>query len=134
MQTKTESAIEVTLNIGTGFIISWILTLLVLPYFGFKQVTTSDGFWITLIFTVVSVCRSYIWRRLFNKRSVLKTTVEHTNMKLAESILYVGVALNEGISSHITGLVELSDEDCRLLSQTTMFSYHEIRSSFKKEG
>ena len=70
MQSRRESIVEITLNIGSGFIIAWILTMLILPWFGFKAVTVKDGFWITMIFTVVSIVRSYIWRRLFNRRTL----------------------------------------------------------------
>ena len=66
MQSRFWSAIEVFLNIGTGFIISWILTLMVLPMFGFP-VQKGQAFFITTIYTVVSVVRSYFWRRVFNK-------------------------------------------------------------------
>ena len=65
MQTRLESIIEIALNTTTGFIISWGVTLWVLPLFG-HAVTYSQGFQITLIFTVISVLRSYLWRRTFN--------------------------------------------------------------------
>ncbi len=65
MQTRWESLIEGCLNTASGFIIAWILTLTVLPLFGY-QVSVGKGFWITVIFTVVSVIRNYVWRRYFN--------------------------------------------------------------------
>ena len=73
MQSRKHSILETVLNTLSGFIISWIMTLLVLPLFGFN-VTAGQGFTITVIYTIVSVVRSYFWRRLFNrlhKRGIL---------------------------------------------------------------
>lgn len=73
MQSRKHSILETLLNTLSGFIISWVMTLLVMPLFGF-MVTAGQGFVITVIYTVVSVIRSYFWRRLFNrlhKRGIL---------------------------------------------------------------
>ena len=75
MQTRKGSALEVTLNIGSGFIVAMVVwQLLVAPLFGY-EVTLTDNFWLTLIFTVVSIIRSYIWRRIFNYFIARKTKV-----------------------------------------------------------
>jgi hypothetical protein len=66
MQSQWESIIETALNTASGFAISWLMTTWVLPLYGF-QVSTGQGFQITVIFTIVSVLRSYFWRRTFNK-------------------------------------------------------------------
>ena len=66
MQSRKHSIIETILNTLSGFIISWVMTLFVLPWFGFN-VTAGQGFIITVIYTVVSVTRSYFWCRLFNR-------------------------------------------------------------------
>ena len=65
MQTRWESILEIMLNTTTGFIISWAVTLWVLPMFG-HAVSYSQGFHITSIFTLISILRSYICRRAFN--------------------------------------------------------------------
>ena len=65
MQTRLISLIEAMLNTASGFIISWIMTFTVIPLFGYN-VTISEGFGITVIYTVVSLVRSYLWRRYFN--------------------------------------------------------------------
>lgn len=65
MQKRRHSLLEACLNTATGFCISYLLGLFVFPLFGFK-VTLSQNFWIVLIYTVVSIVRSYIWRRTFN--------------------------------------------------------------------
>lgn len=64
-QTRTGSAVEALANIVVGFSINWIANLLVLPLFGF-QVTGAQAFGIGLIFTVISLVRSYVLRRWFN--------------------------------------------------------------------
>jgi hypothetical protein len=66
MQTKTESMIETTLNISSGFVISLIFwSLVIVPLYDLP-VTQSQNLSITLMFTVVAVIRSYIWRRIFS--------------------------------------------------------------------
>ena len=65
MQTRKSSMLEVAMNLVTGFIVSWVLTMLILPFYGF-HVTGGDSFSMTMIFTVTSMIRSYTWRRIFN--------------------------------------------------------------------
>lgn len=65
MQTRLTSFVEASLNTMSGFIISYGLGVLIYPWFGLS-VTLEQNFWIVVIFTVVSVIRSYVWRRLFN--------------------------------------------------------------------
>ena len=71
MQTKKGSMTEVLLNTFSGFIISLILTYNLLPQFGF-EVTGNQSVMITAIYTVVSVIRSYLWRRCFNRFSSVR--------------------------------------------------------------
>ena len=72
MQTRKGSLLEATLNIGSGFIVAMLVwQLIAAPLFGYK-VTLYDNFWLTMIFTVVSMVRSYFWRRLFNHYIVKK--------------------------------------------------------------
>jgi hypothetical protein len=65
MQTKLGSFVEAWANIAVGFGINYCANLLVLPLFGLN-VTPSDAFGIGVIFTVISLVRSYILRRWFN--------------------------------------------------------------------
>ncbi len=65
MQSKRESLIEIGLNVGSGFLVAWVMTLTVLPLFGLNT-TINESFQITLIYTLVSVFRGYLWRRYFN--------------------------------------------------------------------
>lgn len=65
MQTKTGSFAEASANIAVGFGVNFIANLTVLPLFGLK-VTATSAFGIGLVFTVISLVRSYILRRWFN--------------------------------------------------------------------
>jgi len=65
MQKRRHSIWEALLNTISGFLVSFFLSLAVLPLFGFPA-SAGQAFSITMIFTVVSIVRSYFWRRLFN--------------------------------------------------------------------
>jgi hypothetical protein len=65
-QSRTASAVEAVANVAIGFGIAWLATLVVLPAVG-VPVNAAQGFWITCAFTVISLVRSYLLRRLFNR-------------------------------------------------------------------
>ena len=67
MQTKRQSAIESLTSTTIGIIIGIVLNLTILPVFGYP-VSLSDSLWISVIFTAVSVIRSYAVRRIFNSK------------------------------------------------------------------
>ena len=67
MQTKKQSLIESLTSTTIGIIIGIVLNLTILPIFGYP-VSLSDSLWISLIFTVISVIRSYAVRRIFNSK------------------------------------------------------------------
>jgi len=66
-QTRLGSLIEVMINIAIGFAINWVANLYILPLYGFA-ITGSQAFSMGLLFTVISVVRSYVIRRWFNGR------------------------------------------------------------------
>lgn len=66
-QTRLGSLIEACIGTAIGFIISMGLSLIVYPMFG-HSFTLAQNFWITVIFTVASIARSYAVRRWFNGR------------------------------------------------------------------
>lgn len=66
-QTRLGSFIEVCINIAIGFGINWVANICILPLYGF-HVSGSQAFSMGLIFTVISVVRSYVIRRWFNQR------------------------------------------------------------------
>lgn len=65
-QKKSHSFAEAIFNVVIGFIISFVANIIVLPWFGFN-VTMSAAFNIGIIFTFISIVRSYLIRRLFNR-------------------------------------------------------------------
>ena len=67
MQTKKQSLIESLTSTTIGIIIGIVLNLTILPIFGYP-VSWSDSLWISVIFTVVSVIRGYVVRRIFNSK------------------------------------------------------------------
>jgi len=66
MQTKTQSLIESIINILIGYIVAVLSQLLVFPLFDIV-VPFTDNLLIGAYFTVISLVRSYIVRRYFNK-------------------------------------------------------------------
>lgn len=64
-QSRFMSAVEVCSSIAFGFSISYVANIVILPAFGYA-VTLSDAALIGAIFTVISIVRSYVFRRLFN--------------------------------------------------------------------
>ena len=65
MQTRRSSFIEALVNVLIGYSISFTANALVLPHFGF-DITVAQNLQIGLIFTVISIVRSYAIRRWFN--------------------------------------------------------------------
>lgn len=68
MQTRVMSLVESVANIVVGYCVAVITQLLVFPLFGLAA-SLGDNLVIGLIFTIVSLARSYALRRLFNARS-----------------------------------------------------------------
>ena len=69
MQTRMMSLIEAMTNIVVGYAVAVITQLLVFPLFGLLA-SLGDNLMIGLIFTIVSLARSYALRRVFNARSL----------------------------------------------------------------
>jgi heme/copper-type cytochrome/quinol oxidase subunit 4 len=67
MQTRLSSLIEAVISTAIGFVVSVLLTALVLPAYG-HDVSFSHNLQITGIFTVASIARQYVVRRWFNDR------------------------------------------------------------------
>ena len=70
MQSKKQSLIESLTSTTIGIIIGIVLNLTILPIFGYP-VSVVDSLWISVIFTVISIIRSYIIRRWFNSKEEL---------------------------------------------------------------
>ena len=67
MQSKRESMVETLTNVSIGWFISFIANMLVLPLFGYN-INLTDGLLISIIFTIISIVRSYVVRRWFNSK------------------------------------------------------------------
>lgn len=68
MQTKRQSLLEPLLNILIGYTVAILAQLLIFPLFGINPPLV-DNLLIGACFTVVSLVRSYVIRRIFNKWS-----------------------------------------------------------------
>jgi hypothetical protein len=66
-QTRLGSLIEAFVNVLIGFGINFTANLIILPLFGYTP-SLWDNFQIGLLYTVVSIARSYVIRRWFNAR------------------------------------------------------------------
>lgn len=64
-QSRLSSFIEAWVNVAIGFWISFASNMLILPRFGFTPSFTQN-LQIGLLFTVISIVRSYVVRRWFN--------------------------------------------------------------------
>lgn len=67
MQTKNQSFIETIINISIGYLISLVSLFLIFPVLGIES-STGKNLLITLYFTLISILRSYLVRRYFNKK------------------------------------------------------------------
>jgi uncharacterized membrane protein (DUF485 family) len=68
MQTKTHSLIESITNVVVGYFVALLSQIAIFPLFGI-HVTVRENVLIGLFFTVISIIRSYILRRIFTKRT-----------------------------------------------------------------
>lgn len=66
MQTKTLSLIEAITNTLAGLIVAFLVQIIIYPIMNIP-VRIDQNIVITLVFTGVSIIRSYILRRIFNK-------------------------------------------------------------------
>lgn len=65
-QSKRGSFMESLTNVAIGITIGFVSNMVVLPLFGY-DVTVGDSFTISIVFTGISLVRSYTVRRLYNK-------------------------------------------------------------------
>lgn len=64
-QSRRASMVEAVMNVVIGYGINFIANLLVLPLFGF-DVSPAQAAGMGIIFTFISIGRSYLLRRVFN--------------------------------------------------------------------
>ena len=66
-QTRLGSFIEACINVAIGFAINFVANLVILPLIGF-QISVGQNLFIGVLYTIISVARSYAVRRWFNAR------------------------------------------------------------------
>lgn len=70
MQTKTHSLIEAVVNVAVGLTISLLANLYIIPPIIHAPVSIHAAGIISVIFTAISLIRSYTLRRIFNYVSI----------------------------------------------------------------
>lgn len=66
-QTKLGSLYEALINVVIGFTINYLANFVILPLYGF-HITASQNLSMGLLYTCISIARSYVIRRWFNAR------------------------------------------------------------------
>lgn len=66
-QSKLSSFIEALMNVAIGFGINYIANLLIFPLFD-MHISLIDNLWMGMIYTIISIVRSYVIRRWFNAK------------------------------------------------------------------
>lgn len=82
-QSKLMSWVETCLNTGIGFAIAITAQILIFPLFGFNP-PLSTNFIIAVIFTVISIVRGYVLRRLFEALHIRRPLSAFINAVVAE--------------------------------------------------
>lgn len=67
MQSRQSSFYEACINVLIGYCINFTANLVILPLIGF-YITVSQNLFIGLLYTVISITRSYVIRRWFNRQ------------------------------------------------------------------
>jgi Na+-driven multidrug efflux pump len=64
---KFGSLIESIIDVGSGFLLAVAIQIFIFPFFELYP-TILDSIGIALIFTVISMLRSWVWRSYFRRR------------------------------------------------------------------
>jgi hypothetical protein len=75
-QPKTHSLLESLTNVAFGYFVALASQLLIFPLYGI-HIPLSDNAVIGVWFTVISIIRSYVLRRMFNRVSYIREKVGH---------------------------------------------------------
>ncbi len=81
MQTKRQSLVESLINVAVGFGISLISTMVLFPLMDIES-TTAKNLQITFYFTLISIARSYVLRRYFNRKIGISFSWSTFNKKM----------------------------------------------------
>lgn len=69
MQSRIQSLWESCINILIGYLVALLSQLLIFPWFGIN-LPLSSNLLIGVYFTIISLIRSYIIRRFFNRKTL----------------------------------------------------------------
>lgn len=75
-QTKKHSLIESFTNVAIGYGVALASQLLIFPLYGI-DIPLSDNVVIGIWFTTISIIRSYVLRRMFNRVSYIRAIEGH---------------------------------------------------------
>jgi hypothetical protein len=64
--------VEAIVNLLVGFGASWVVQRFVVGMILGVQVSTTQSFWIVVLFTMMSFIRQYALRRMFNRWHVIR--------------------------------------------------------------
>lgn len=83
-QSRRHSLLEISLNTASGFVLSIVVGQVVFPFLGIS-VTLKQNVNVVAILTVVSIVRSYVWRRIFDylnyrKHNLLEYFINRDNL------------------------------------------------------
>jgi hypothetical protein len=73
MQSRIQSFIESVANVAIGFLVALASQLIIFPVFDIN-IPLSENLAIGAFFTVISIVRSYVVRRIFNRIHGIKST------------------------------------------------------------
>jgi hypothetical protein len=76
MQSKFESILESILNTMSAYVISTLVYYYLIPIIIDIKPNFVEANITVIVFTIISIVRNYIWRRVFNKRLSLKVQVD----------------------------------------------------------
>ena len=62
---------ETLIDVGSGLLLSTLVQLYIFPYFDMYP-TVWESFHIAVIFTAISICRSWFWRTFFRRKKSWK--------------------------------------------------------------
>lgn len=126
MQKKRHSLLEAIANALSGFGLAWLMNLYLLPWWGLHP-NPAQSLQITMAFTVISVVRGYLWRRLFNRHTTLRAGFDLPIAPFERgdaNTLYWQATDEEGkvIIKHIRSTFEPHD-DALILDKSLEFKY-----------
>ena len=64
-QSKIGSAVETTVNVGSGYLLALVTQPLIYSHFNL-EITIGESAGVALVFTTLSLIRSFVVRRIFN--------------------------------------------------------------------